>query len=780
MTAADTEAHRAQPGRGRLWLFRLGAMTLVPAALLLAAEGTLRLAGVGEVTGFLVPAADDGYLTPNQRYGWRFFPRALARAPVPFLLPEDKGDAYRVFVIGGSAARGTPDSAYSFGRVLEVLLEEAYPPTRFEVLNAAMTAINSHVALDIARACARHQPDLFVVYLGNNEVVGPYGAGTVFGSFSPSLKMIRASIAARATRLGQLAAATLGAGGAGPVEWLGMEMFLEQRIAADDPRLEKVYEHFERNLRRIVAAADRARARTLLVTVATNLRDQPPFASLNRQDLAPDDEERWRARVATGARAMIEGDAAAALDSWRQAAEIDDRHAELHWRMGRALLALGRDEEARASLIRARDLDALRFRADSEVNETIRRVANATSSRGAALLDAARRFAEGGDGVPALPGRRLFHEHVHLNFEGNVALAGAVADGLAALLPESIRERAGGRMPSGDEVAERLAYTAFDRVSLERDILAIVSRPPFVGQLDHADRLVQRRLGLGRLKKQLNAAAWAAAEAVYARALERDPGDLEVRRRLATLLQARGRHRDAAEHWRFLLARQPVIDPWRAALAGALADTGDGEAALAELERVRQRSGDSADLRVHRGALLESLGRRTLAEQEYGAALRLQPGHKLATFNLATLALERGDPERAEGLYRELLERHDFAPAHHNLGRCLEQRDRADDALAAYRRAVRADPGLSSARNSLALALERRGETDGAIAEYRLTLAYEPDYALAHFNLADLLLSLGRAAEAASHYRRGLALEPGNAQARANLSLALRSARQGG
>ena len=764
------------PSRRRLWLFRLAALTLVPAAVWLAAETALRLAGAGEPTSFLVPAADEGFVTPNQKYGWRFFPRTLARAPVPFLLPEDKGDAYRIFVIGGSAARGTPDSAYSFGRVLEVVLEARYPGTRFEVLNAAMTAINSHVALDVVRTCAGHQPDLFIVYLGNNEVVGPYGAGTIFGSFSPSLTMIRASIGLRATRLGQLAAAALGAGGDSPPEWRGMEMFLEQRVAADDPRLEKVYRHFERNLEDMVAAAERADAKILLSTVATNLRDQPPFASLHRAGLSSEEEERWRTLVEAGVRAADAGDAAAALVSWRDAAAIDDRYAEPHYRVGRLLLALGRTDEARDHLTRARDLDALRFRADSEVNRTIRRVAETGADRGTVLLDAARRFADGGDGIPPLPGRRLFWEHVHLSFEGNHALAAAVAERLDDVLPARVVERVAGApaTPSLAEVAERLALTHFDRLSLERDILDIVSRPPFVGQLDHAADLEQRRLSLGQRKRKLDPAAWRNAETVYRQALARDAEDLEIRRRFATLLQARGRHRDAVEHWRFLLERQPAIDGWRSSLATALAAVGDGEAALAELEEVRRRSGDSADLRVNRGALLERLGRQAQADEEYTEALRLAPGHKLASFNLATSALKRGQVDRAAELFRELLERHDFAPAHHNLGRCLEQQERLDDAVAAYRHATATDPGLSAARNSLALALERRGETGGAIAEYRLLLAYEPDYALAHFNLADLLLSLGRAAEAASHYRRGLELTPGNAQGRANLELALR------
>jgi tetratricopeptide (TPR) repeat protein len=436
------------------------------------------------------------------------------------------------------------------------------------------------------------------------------------------------------------------------------------------------------------------------------------------------------------------------------------------------LLALGRGAEARESLARARDLDALRFRADSRVNATIRGVA-AMAGRGTSLLDAARRFEQGVAGHPPLPGRRLFYEHVHLTFEGNLALAGAVAEALESILPAAILQRANGRRPGASEVAERLAFTAFDRWSLERDVLDIVSRPPFVGQLDHGADVEQRRLGLGRLKKRLTAGAWQDAEAVYRRALARDAGDFEIRRRFALLLESRGRHREAAEHWRALLDRRPEIDAWRAALASDLASAGDGEAALAELDRLRASAGDSADLRVHRGTLLEILGRQTEADGEYARALELAPGHKLASFNLATSALRRGELARAEALLRALLARHDFAPGHHNLGRCLELQGRLDDAIAAYRRALAADAGHSPARNSLALALERRGEPDRAIAEYRLLLAYEPDDALAHFNLADLLLSLGRAAEAASHYRQGLALAPGNAQARTNLGLAL-------
>ncbi len=761
-----------------MWAFRLAAMILAPALFLLAVEGVLRLVSYGYPTGFLVPVAGrDQVVTTNPRFGWRFFPRPLARSPVPLVIPTRQGGAFRIFVVGGSAARGTPDSAYSFGRMLEVLLEEAYPDSRFEVHNAAMTAINSHVVRQIVRDCAPRQGDLFVVYLGNNEVVGPYGAGTVFGRFSPNLTAIRAALALESTRFGQLLDATLGGAerDASHAEWRGMEMFLEQRVAADDPRLADVYGHFRHNLTDIVRAAHRHQARTVLVTVATNLRDQPPFASLHRKDLSGEDSERWQALYQRGVEAAEDGETATALGFFRQAEDLDDRHAELHFRIGHLLLTLGQAEPATQHLTRARDLDALRFRADSRINDTLRGVAVENADRGVTLVDAARLFMAGGEGVPAWPGRRFFHEHVHLSFEGNLALARAVFEQVVALLPESfVRDPSATRLEAG-AMAERLAFTAFDHAELEHDILRIVSRPPFTDQVGNTGDVANRWQDLARLRSQLDRSAWEEADALYRQRLRQDPDDLELRRRFASLLLRR-HPEQSIEHWKALLERLPAVAGWRVSLATALTDAGRGEEALAELEVLRQLAGESADWHVNRGTVFESQERHDAADQEYRLALDRQPRHTLARFNLATSALRRGQVEQAAELYRQLLaDQDDFAPGHHNLGRCLEQLGRPTEAAASYRRAIEVDPSLASAHNSLGLLLEKQQSFEAAAASYRRALTFRPDHALAHFNLADLLLSFGDTTSAARLYRQGLTSSPDNSQARYNLAQALAS-----
>ncbi len=187
----------------RGWLLRLSLLVLSPVLFFGLVETGLRLGGYGYPTGFFLGPDADGKWTTNERFGWRFFPQSLSRDPDPCTLSAKPAGTVRIFVLGESAAMGVPDPAFNVGRILAAMLREQYPGVQFEVVDGAMTAINSHVVRQIAGDCAARQPDLFVVYMGNNEVVGPYGPGTIFQKWSPSLGMIRASLWVKSTRVGE-------------------------------------------------------------------------------------------------------------------------------------------------------------------------------------------------------------------------------------------------------------------------------------------------------------------------------------------------------------------------------------------------------------------------------------------------------------------------------------------------------------------------------------------------------------------------------------------------
>jgi tetratricopeptide (TPR) repeat protein len=443
--------------------------------------------GVGNPTGVLRPCniqGRPGYCN-NVFFTKPFFPAGMIRAPYPYAVPTGKAPkTFRIFVFGESAAYGDPDPAYGFSRYLEVMLRDRFPAMRFEVINVSATAINSHVLLPMARELADHQPDLFIIYAGNNEVVGPFGPGTVLTRQGLSLPVIRASIEVRRTRIGQLLA-NLTSSGEKPQEWHGMEMFLDKQVREDSPLLKAVYGNFRENLEDMVRAGRNSGARVVISTVATNLKDCAPFASAHRDGLAPNELQAWSGLMQQGARLDAESNYRGALEMYLAASKIDDQFAELQFRIARDLWQSGDYDGARQRFIRAQDLDTLRFRADSRINETIRAVATAS---GADLVDAELIFDV--QSAHNVSGTEFLYEHVHLNPQGNYLLATALLQRIAAKLPAEVQK--GKHSPaalSQEDCEKLLALTPYDRSRMAGEILDRVMRPPFANQMNQREQI---------------------------------------------------------------------------------------------------------------------------------------------------------------------------------------------------------------------------------------------------------------------------------------------------
>src|SRR6185503_18768453 len=170
---------------------------------------------------------------------------------------------------------------------------------------------------------------------------------------------------------------------------------------ADDPRMTKVYAHFERNLADILRAGKESGVGIVVSTVGVNLRDCAPFASAHRAGLSADDQKRWEELYRRGIEAEDAGKAPEAAARFDEAAQIDDRVAELRFRQGRCAVALGDAAQAQKQFSAARDLDTLRFRCDSRLNETTRRLAEGREVERVRFADAERAFAHfSPNGVP--------------------------------------------------------------------------------------------------------------------------------------------------------------------------------------------------------------------------------------------------------------------------------------------------------------------------------------------------------------------------------------------
>ncbi len=554
-TSPNAEAAQITP-RWRHWLPRIATAILVPVLMLGIAEAVLRVVGVGTPASVTHPCTVQGRpaFCDNLFFTTTFFPPGLVRTPRPYAIPAEKPPgAFRIFVLGESAAYGDPDPAYGFSRYLEVMLRGRFPAMRFEVINTSITAIDSHVLLPIVRDLARHQPDLFVIYAGNNEVVGPYGPGTVFTSAAMSLPAIRASIFVRSTRIGQLLAKVAGPKKQQPRDWRGLEMFLDKQIRADSPLMQRTYQNFAANLRDIVAVARRSGARVVLSTVATNLKDCAPFASLHREGLGQDALRSWEELVHRGSALESAGSYAEALKMYLQAAEIDSQYAELQFRIARCLWMLGDYSVAKEHFVRAQDLDTLRFRADSRTNDIIRSLATGS---GVALVDTAKIFAE--ESPHGVAGSELLYEHVHMSPRGNYLIASALFLQVAAMLPPgATRSQTEGDPPSEGECERLLALTRYDRSRVANEVLWRIERPPFTNQLNHNEQVLKLRL-----ESEVGSDSYEETVAQYRWAIAQNPEDRMLHLKFGLLLI---QHDHAAAVEQFRAARPydgfPVVMP---------------------------------------------------------------------------------------------------------------------------------------------------------------------------------------------------------------------------
>lgn len=85
-------------------------------------------------------------------------------------LKDKPADEFRIFVLGGSAANGEPFGPQgSFSRFLQDNLTKTFPAKQFNVINAARKGFGSVRVFQIFNEIIHYDPDLVVVYFGNNE-----------------------------------------------------------------------------------------------------------------------------------------------------------------------------------------------------------------------------------------------------------------------------------------------------------------------------------------------------------------------------------------------------------------------------------------------------------------------------------------------------------------------------------------------------------------------------------------------------------------------------------
>jgi tetratricopeptide (TPR) repeat protein len=739
--AAPPAPHSVTPllPRRKKVLFSLAALVVVPIFLLALLEAGLRLGGFGYPTSFFLTVRENGteYLINNDKFGWRFFPKAIARSPATLKFAKAKAPGtYRIFIFGESAALGDPKPAYSMGRYLEVLLRERFPGTQFEVITVAMTAINSHAIVPIARECARLGGDFWVIYMGNNEMAGPFGVNPISGPAAPSATVVRLSLALRATKIGQLAeriTERFKNEDAQQGEWAGLKMFREHLVSPGDPKKKTVYANFHWNLHDIVKTGISSGAKVIACGVAANQRDFAPFASIDAS------ASRTNQHYLRGCELQSSNLTTEAAAEFKAALDEVSYFADLHFRYAQVCLELGSNTLPSLEFQAALDSDALPLRFDSAMRQEVHNVFGELGTKKADtpvwVLELDHQLAAN---LPANTlGDETFFDHVHFTFSGNYRAARLLASEIEAALPKTVTEKRAVNWASAQLCDRALGLTDWNRRVAYEQMWQRQSEAPFTEQSNYTNRIESMVRDIVELRETLTPRAATNARAIYVEAIQKNGTDFRLHENFAEFLEATGDLREAAEQ-RLAVAKFVPHDPVACYQAGRLLG------AVKRTDEAREWLGKALAIRSNFPEAHSEIGRVFANEGEHQQALE----------SYAVALKMRPDDSRV------LVQRA------HSLA-ALNRRKEAMDAL---REAIRVKPDNWEPRYLLGIELAANNDIPAALQQFQEVTRLRPGYAQAHFNLAVALAKVGRLSEAYNELQQTLRIDPNHKSAQEYLA----------
>lgn len=324
--------------RAPLWFYIF--LVFIPIIFFILLEAGLRIFNYGHDDKVWVDVSQDmQILNPEVSYRYFFSTKNIPFSVESFIYKEKKRNSFRVFVLGASSGAGYPyHSSASMSKFIRKKLEILYPDITIEVPNISMSAINSYTIRDLVPEIIKKKPDLILIYLGHNEYYGALGVGSLeslgtsrflvnttlwFNKFK-SVELLRNiinSVSGLFSSSEDISGGTLMA-----------QMAQDKLIEYQSEMFNAGISQFEGNFRDILSIFKEEGIPVIAGTLVSNLKDQHPFVSV-------DDKQYPSANVI-----------------YLEANEE---------------LKKGNTVAAESLFVFAKELDALRFRAPSEINESI-------------------------------------------------------------------------------------------------------------------------------------------------------------------------------------------------------------------------------------------------------------------------------------------------------------------------------------------------------------------------------------------------------------------------
>lgn len=373
----------------------------IPIVFFLAAELILRSVDyLGNTELFIDPQIpSDEYLIPNPNFAARYFfyTKTIPNPSIDAFLKNKPENSLRIFAMGGSTAAGYPYGFNgTFSRVVDDILSDALPEKNIEVVNVATSAISTYALYDQADEILEQKPDAILIYAGHNEFYGALGVGSneSIGAFPGFVRFylklqrfktflfLREMMTDAGTFLSSIFSDSKSRSGT-----LMERIIKDQAISLNSTEFDMAMHQFESNMQAIVKIFEEHEIPVFIATIASNIKDQSPFVSINEDHLPP-------------------------ADSVFSSAQISLEKLDF--------------DSAKAYFNYAKDLDGLKFRAPEQINEIIQNLADSYGHvHLVPALNELEKAAEYG-----IIGNELMLEHLHPNQQGYFIIGKTFADNL--------------------------------------------------------------------------------------------------------------------------------------------------------------------------------------------------------------------------------------------------------------------------------------------------------------------------------------------------------------
>ncbi len=320
-------------------------LLLIPVLFFVLLETGLRISGYGTDTRMWVELSN-GKLGLNPEVARRYFynVKEVPQSIQDVFDAKKKQNTFRVFVLGGSSAAGYPYMPLgSFSRYIRKRLELVYPQKNIEVVNVALTAVNSYTILDFIPGVLEQKPDLILIYAGHNEYYGALGVGSM-ESLGTSrifvnllLKLNKFKTVQLLRDIIQKSIGLLSGNKKNSTGTLMARMAQKQSIFLNSETYKLGLEQFRDNMHDVLEMINEKHVPVIISTLTSNLKDLYPFISKSKDGLPAANTVYKKAKLKYSEEKFIAAD----------------------------------------SLFRyAKDLDLLRFRAPEEMNKIIYKLAS--------------------------------------------------------------------------------------------------------------------------------------------------------------------------------------------------------------------------------------------------------------------------------------------------------------------------------------------------------------------------------------------------------------------